>query len=1441
MILDIKFSKIFCIMVAALFISNSSFAQCAGNDNSLTICGADLPNVSNQSINLFSLLGTNAVLGGTWSDDLLTGCINTNTGVLNAHLFTKSGTYTYTYTSPSACTNNTAVITVIIGGYAGVPSPNISGCSDNTAFNLFQGFDGTVLGPLDNGIWSDDSNAGGLYDNFLNARVSGPGNFYFTYSMPALETCPAQSATVNVTIFRAADAGTATPLQLCSDNLSAYTNFNLLNNLSGQDAGGTWSESKTSELSGPTDTFINVQNIYNTKGAGIYNFAYTVKPPKPICDIKNAIVSVTIEEKLDFTGATLSVNSDICESEIATTVNNYTAVLKKGLKNIPNGQYNFTYSITGPNGTVTYNDTAAFVNNSMQFYILPSNFQQVADYTVEITNIYNVTSIGLCPRAVSIIDIFYVYPTPNINEATLTVAPVCQNFDAVVQFSGTSNLTDGLYDILYNLSGANTSFGIAASLNVVSGIASFVLPAALISNSGTSNIVITNIKNKTTNCSNTSTLRTNFIVNPLPDSTNLVATIKSMCAGFDVGILLNGLNPLTAITIQYAVSGDNTIATRAVDLTVVNGMATFSIPTTDLPNVGTNTFTISKITNIVTGCVLVLDYKTDFDIYPLPNIPVANDQLFCSNENATVASLEPKGSQYHWYDNATSLTPLLDTTPLSSKDYFVKEINAATTCESELKQINVLINSSPQIDLATLTIAPICQNEAALVEFSGTSNLSDGAYDIEYTISGDNTALGLQASLNVVGGLASFFIAKEAIPNAGTSTITITTIKNSTTNCSNIATLKSDFTINPLPIATHLIVEIDDVCVGFDVIVGLKGLSDLSDIELKYEISGANTVATQTIDLTLVGGEAIFNIPNTNFPNSGTTTITITEITNKITSCFMLLDNKSNFEINPLPNTPVAADQTFCFADNATVAQLLPQGSQYQWFDSATSTTPLLDTTVLTSKDYFVKEVNASTACESALKQLAVLVNPNPQIDNATLTINPICQKMDALVQFTGTSNLVDGAYDILYDLNGKNSATSVIATMNCVAGSANFSIPSVLLPNSGDTTLKITSITNILTDCMSLASLSKAFVVNELPVVTNMRVVAKDACLGKEVSVQISGLGTLTAIDLSYAVSGSNSLVAQKISLIVSSGNTSFSIPASSLLNVGNNTLSILDITNTGNSCSTLINSSTANFNINALPLKPIATNQEFCIADQATVASLVPNGTMYRWYDSETSTTALPATQLLNTQNYFLRALNTTTTCESEASQISVVIRSVAVPILKPNGDQLCGIDKPTIADLSANTQTNGSLTWYDAAANGTAYDMAHLLEAGVTYYGFDYDDINCASNPLTVTVSLTNCTVTPENFFIPDGFSPNGDQVNDMFQITSIEFLFPNYTLEIYNRYGNLMFKGNVSKPAWDGTNSNSNMINGEAPAGVYFYIINFNKDNLAPKQGHLYLNR
>ncbi|OYX81998.1 MAG: hypothetical protein B7Y83_16345, partial [Flavobacteriales bacterium 32-34-25] len=185
---------------------------------------------------------------------------------------------------------------------------------------------------------------------------------------------------------------------------------------------------------------------------------------------------------------------------------------------------------------------------------------------------------------------------------------------------------------------------------------------------------------------------------------------------------------------------------------------------------------------------------------------------------------------------------------------------------------------------------------------------------------------------------------------------------------------------------------------------------------------------------------------------------------------------------------------------------------------------------------------------------------------------------------------------------------------------------------------------------------------------------------------------------------------------------------------------------------------------------------------------------------------------------------------------------------------------LEGDTVVQLSglgdvANVTFDYSLTGANVASNQTItaevtsgeasfiIPMSILANSGTTNFTLNslVDDSNACSAVVvdnnTSSFSLETC-----NIFIPDGFSPNGDGVNETFGVPKIEFVYPDFTLEIYNRYGNLMFKGNRDKPVWDGRNSDYKIgINGVAPNGVYFYILDLNKGNKKPTQGRLYLNR
>jgi gliding motility-associated-like protein len=469
-------------------------------------------------------------------------------------------------------------------------------------------------------------------------------------------------------------------------------------------------------------------------------------------------------------------------------------------------------------------------------------------------------------------------------------------------------------------------------------------------------------------------------------------------------------------------------------------------------------------------------------------------------------------------------------------------------------------------------------------------------------------------------------------------------------------------------------------------------------------------------------------------------------------------------------------------------------------------------------------------------------VNPLPKIDNATLTINPICKGLDAVVEISGNTNLTDGNYSIVYNLSDKNTAVGQQAFFTVSGGTATFLVPSSLIPIDGNTTISIKNITNLTTGCTNISTLTKEFVIKPLTDLANFKIDIKDVCQNQPVTVSLTGLGALTNITLNYNLTGVNSALNQTVILPVSSGNASFIIPVGLLVNTGITSLVITDIIDNTGGCRSSIPNDTKSFAINSIPSIPITNNPNFCKNDKKTIADLTPSGTQYQWFDSATSVTVLSASTLLVSGTYYVKEVNVTTGCESGRAPAIVVIDEVQAPTLNQDGQNFCGLDNPTLQSLTANATTNGTLTWFDAPTNGNQIVSTDLLKDGYTYYGFDYSSsTNCYSDALAVTVSLSNCNVTP-GFFIPDGFSPNGDAVNDTFRIPDIEFIYPNYSLEIFNRYGNLMFSGNKNKPEWDGKNSDSKIgIDGFAPNGVYFYIINYNKENKSPKQGRLYLNR
>jgi gliding motility-associated-like protein len=89
----------------------------------------------------------------------------------------------------------------------------------------------------------------------------------------------------------------------------------------------------------------------------------------------------------------------------------------------------------------------------------------------------------------------------------------------------------------------------------------------------------------------------------------------------------------------------------------------------------------------------------------------------------------------------------------------------------------------------------------------------------------------------------------------------------------------------------------------------------------------------------------------------------------------------------------------------------------------------------------------------------------------------------------------------------------------------------------------------------------------------------------------------------------------------------------------------------------------------------------------------------------------------------------------------------------------------------------------------------------------------------------------------------FSPNQDGNNDTFVISCIgEEKYKNNRLEIFNRWGNLVYSKNRYDNSWDGTsNGRLNVqVDDKLPSGTYYYVLDLG-DGSKPKVGWIYINR
>ena len=104
---------------------------------------------------------------------------------------------------------------------------------------------------------------------------------------------------------------------------------------------------------------------------------------------------------------------------------------------------------------------------------------------------------------------------------------------------------------------------------------------------------------------------------------------------------------------------------------------------------------------------------------------------------------------------------------------------------------------------------------------------------------------------------------------------------------------------------------------------------------------------------------------------------------------------------------------------------------------------------------------------------------------------------------------------------------------------------------------------------------------------------------------------------------------------------------------------------------------------------------------------------------------------------------------------------------------------------------------------------YDTTQTYTVKVIYY----DEIGCESEPKLISVRTESC----QRFFAPNSFTPNGDGINDIFEIRGLSVYKPE--LKIFNRWGIEVYVS--SNLYWTGDSGNGYYCDN----GVYNWIIEY----------------
>jgi len=924
-----------------------------------------------------------------------------------------------------------------------------------------------------------------------------------------------------------------------------------------------------------------------------------------------------------------------------------------------------------------------------------------------------------------------------------------------------------------------------------------------------------------------------------------------------------------------------TILSTSSVVTPINcaGNCDGSITTTPTGGVGPYTYlwsngqTTQTATNLCPGTynVVVVDNNncTTTDTLTLTDPATLNDSTIINGPTCGLcdgdATANPTGGvgpyTYLWGDGQTTQTAV----GLCAGIITLEITDQGTGC---VYNFNVLVNSSTGPTLVTTGTGETCTGSC---DGTATINASGGLAPYTYlwnpTGQVDSTATGLCTGfydVTVQDAQGCISVDTITISTNGLSlSVTNVVPESCYSNCDGEATVtvgagSSPFTYlwNPsgqnTPTATNLCTGIyvatvtDDLNCSDSISTTITGPDSISVTIIETTPIGCNSSCDGELTASVTGGTGPYNYlwsdgqttPTATGLCAGTYTVTITDDN----GCTKM----ATFDLTE--PTPIVANENLmlpsCNQCNGSIT-VAPTGGigpyTFNWSPGGEVTSTI---TNQCAGAYTVDITDVTTGCSISVPIALSNSNaPDPNVSSTPISCNGVCDGELTSTPIGGTS-----PYTYLWNPTGQTSATAtnlctgiysveVTDSVGCIGVSVDtLSEPTLLMANvnsnnilcngtcdgwavvnpSGGTTpyntavwtpgnISVDSLTNLcagtyyvtLTDDNG-CSVSDSAIITE-PTLITIAYTSTDAtcssnCDGGAVVSPSGGIGPY---NYSWTPGGQNT----------SSPND---------LCLGLNTVTVTD----QNNCSVNeVISIASTDTINALT----ENDTTICFGDPFNLNGIATgNVSQVEWFELPgmvslgTTDTITITASVIGTTCYVFEAVGA---C-NDFDTICVTVE--ALPIV------VAGPDVTIVEESSTVLTATGGITysWTPSAGlnDSTLSSPTASPMQTTTYYVTGTSTGGCSATDSVIV------TVIPTIEF-PDGITPNGDGKNDTWVIDYIQE-YPNAVVEIYNRWGELLFHSDNYQNDWDGTYNGENL-----PIGTYYYIIDLHDDKTEPFTGPL----